>query len=172
MKKITLAITDQLMAQLGLTAAADELAVATAIKDLSVKAAKVDTIQAQLVTTQQKNTELETELTAIKGKANKDAIKAMLDAALEGNKISVELSKQLEKDYAENPDGLKTVLTSMGAYTSVVGQIQQEAKKDSSKYDGRSWDDIFEKGEMDAFRTGHPDAYKKLYKETFKSDPA
>lgn len=171
MKKITLAITAELMAQLGISDGADDMAVAHAIKNLSIKAGKVDTVTAQLTTAQTRNTELEGEVKALKNAANTEQVTAMLATALEDKKITVELSAQLAKDYAENPTGLKVVLEGMGMYSSVVGQIQQTAKTDLSKYEGKGWDELWESGQMEAFKKASPEGYKKLYKETFGEEP-
>lgn len=171
MKKVTLVITAQLATQLGITDGADDVAVANAINTLSIKASKADTLQKQLDTATERNTELAGEITDLKNADNKKHVTALLTAALAEKKITAALSAQFEKDYASNPDGLKTVLEGMGAYTSVVDKIREVAKKDASAYEGKSWDELWDAGKIDAIKSDCPEAYKVLYKKEFGSEP-
>lgn len=168
MKKITLAITPELMAQMGLTDAADEMAVATGIKNLADKAKKYDTVQAALVKSEQDKTELTNKLAALTGDQNKKDVGAILDKALTvDKKITVALKNQFEKDYAGNPEGLKVIIDAMPSYASITDQIDKGEKSAYTKYESKGWDEIMDAGNMADFKRDYPQQYEALHKKTF-----
>jgi len=167
MRKITLQITAELCAVLGITNSADDAAVGLAIVDA---AKKVGTLTTELATEKATITRLQKEITDAATATNAKEIKALLDNAQEKKGITNELRAQLATDYATNPKGLNTLLEGMGAYMSVVDAIEKVNTIDLSKYTGKSWDALMEGGLIEAFKKESPAGYKKLYKETFPGE--
>ncbi len=165
MKKITFQITDSLRAKLGIADNADDTAIAQSIVDTAERSARVT---AELATEKQTTARLQKELNDIKAGASAAANKELLDKAGESGKVSNELRAQLEKDYADNTEGLKKVLEGIGAYVSVTQVIEKGKETTAAKYAGKSWDELMESNQMEAFKKDCPAAYKALYEETFK----
>jgi len=66
-------------------------------------------------------------------------ITGLLDRALEDKKITVELKSKLAADYAENTEGLKTLLAAMPAYRSIADQLRtRQQDKTEAQWE---WDD-------------------------------
>ncbi len=173
MKKVTLVINAELMAVMGLTDSADEAAFGTAIKQLAEKAQKVDTVQAKLDTANKRVTDLETEIEAVKATGTKAEITALMDVAVNEGKMDVPMRAQLEKDYANNPDGLKKLVATMKPYQSVTGQIENLQAKagDAKRFEGKSWDELMTGNLLDEMRAHHPELYKAVYKKEFNEEP-
>jgi len=146
-------LSPEAAAELKLAASSDSAAINAAIIQLGARANKA-----------------ETDLANLQKESKANEVKALLDAGLEAKKITVALSTQLGKDYAENPTGLKTILDGMGTYTSVTSQIDEAAKKLALKYEGKDWDQLKDSNLMADFKKECPDQYRELYKKTFKKD--
>ena len=155
MKKITLSITPALIALLNLSDDADEASINKGIQDLA------DT-----------NKDLLTQIATQKKDASKKEIDGMLEAALAGKKITVELKTQLSADYADNAKGLKKVLDGLGVYIPLAEQISKAGEEKAKKFHDLSWDEIMEKNLMNELKSDMPDLYKQIYKKTFGKEPA
>ncbi len=173
MKKITLGITPELIAQLGLAGDPDELAVGNAIGQLAAKAKKYDQAAADLNASQTQLTALETQLADLKAAGVKAVVTGLLDAALTDKKINVALQAQFAKDYATNPDGLKVVLASLSPYKSVTDAIAAKESQlaDLKLFEGKSWDDLMKADLLPTVKADHPELYKALYKKEFGFEP-
>jgi hypothetical protein len=127
-------------------------------------------VNAAIITLAGRANKAEADLKEYQETAKKAEVKALLDVALEGKKVTVELSAQLEKDYANNPAGLKALLQGMGAYVPVTQRIDEAAKKIALKYEGLTWDDMMEKGLAKDCKLEAPEVYASIYKKAFKKD--
>ena len=168
MRKITLSITPELCAQLGITDSANDDAIGAAIVATAKKAAKVDAIQGQLDAATTAKGTAEAALVTFKTDLSKKENKELLDKAVTDKKITVEVRDQFEKDYAANTEGLKTVLTAMGAYTSVVDQIAAKSGVLPAKFANKSWDELYEANLLVELKAKHFDFYKQLWEEEHK----
>ena len=133
----------------------DETAVVTAINSLVAKADKADEYKDLL---DAKELELETE----KGLNVAKEVKDLIAGGKAGKKLTNELAAKLEKDYADNPSGLKDLIDTIPAQVSVT-----EEMKDSGKFEGKTWDDLYTSNELETVRQTFPDLYDKLKNEKF-----
>ncbi len=173
MRKITLTITSELCAQLGITDGADETAVGAAIVALSKKAAIVDTLRTQKETAEREKTEAETKLAGIETATMTKEVNDLLDGALTAKKITVAMKTQFAIDYAKNPAGLKIIIDGMKGYASITDAIEnhQTSAADAMMYVGKSWDQLMEGNMLETMKEKHPDLYKAAYKAEFKVEP-
>jgi len=174
MKKITLLISTELMSQLGITDSSDDAAIGTAIKTIAAKAAKVDSLTSQLNTATAEKEALETKVTALENAGTTEKVTTILEAALKANTITVALQKQLAKDYATNPTGLKTIIDGLKPYQSVTEQIEKQANsaEGAKAFAGKKWDELMQANLLEDMKANYPDLYKAVYKAEFGSEPA
>ena len=128
----------------------DESAVVTAINNLVDKADKADEYKDLL---DAKDLELKT----VKAETVTKEVQDLIAAGKAGKKLTNELASKLEKDYAENPSGLKDLIDTMPAQVMINDEL-----KDSGKYDGKTWDDLYTSNELETVRRSFPDLYDKL----------
>jgi hypothetical protein len=164
MRKITLAITPELCTQLGIVDSASDDVVAAAIVSTARKAAKVDALETQITALKQEKATAEASLVTVKAVQNKKEVDAMLEEAITAKKMTVEVKAQFAKDYAANPEGLKTLLTAMGAYTSVVDQLKGKGEL-PKKFEGKNWDDLRKEGLLIELKTDYLDTYKEVWEK-------
>lgn len=163
MKQIKLSAAQ--LAAMMLNESADEAQVEAKLNDLVAKAAKVDSLTAQLNEANTAKTTAEQALATYKGQVQKDQIAAMLDAAV-GKKITVETKAQLAKDYAENAEGLKALLAALPEYNGVVKNLNPQATK-VAELVAKGWDALDKAGELEALKAASADAFFDLFKEKF-----
>lgn len=146
------------LAALNLTAEAEESAVQTAFQELVSKAAKVPG--------------LETQLNDLRAQVCKDKVEGILKTALDANKITKELSDRLAKDYATNPEGLKSVVDGLPVYKSVTDRLDEETPdKKFAPLMAKSFNDLMESGEAEILKKQAPELYKQKFKEEFGHEP-
>ena len=127
----------------------DESAVVTAINSLVAKADKADEYKDLL---DAKDLELKT----VKAETITKEVQDLIAGGKASKKLTNELATKLEKDYAENPSGLKDLIDTMPAQVLVTEQ------KDNSKYEGKTFDDLYSSGELENVKNDFPDLYDKL----------
>jgi hypothetical protein len=127
----------------------DEPEVLAAITNLVEKANKADEYKETLA-------EKETELKTVKAETITKEVKDLIAGGKASKKLTNELATKLEKDYAENPSGLKDLIDTMPAQVLVTEQ------KDNSKYEGKTFDDLYSSGELENVKNDFPDLYDKL----------
>ena len=71
------------------------------------------------------------------------------------------MAEKLSKDYAENPSGLKDLIDTLPAQVLVTEQ------KDTGKYEGKNFDDLYSSGELETVKNEFPDLYAKLRDEKY-----
>lgn len=170
MKKVTLVIDENLYNSLGLTNAADEAAVATAIKSLATKAGKADELQNKLASAETAKATAENALADYQKQVKQEKVKTLLANALSENKITKEASDAFESDYSGNPEGLEKVLNSLKAYVPMTNQLAKGDQELPEKFKGKTLHDLFNSGDLEEVRANHLEHYKTLYKEQFKKD--
>lgn len=165
-------ITPELMAQLGLTDAADDTAVVMAIKKTAEQAAKVPQLQSSLDLLKTENTTLKTANEAYElatAAAKESEVDALLNKAVADTLISKELSDRFRADYKGNPEGLEAVIGGLKPYQSVTDRLKGDG--DASKFEGKTYDQLFESGELEQVRNQHPEMYKSVFRARFGKDP-
>lgn len=142
-------VTAAVLGQLNLQANASDDQFATALSDLVAKAAKSDA--------------LEKELSDLKAAQSKEKVQDILKKGVTDRKITKELSATLEKDYAQNPEGLQALVNAMPAQSLVAdgkgGNIPTDLPE---KFKGKSFDDLYVSGELEELKANFPDYYVTL----------
>lgn len=132
----------------------DESAVVTAINNLVAKADKADEYKDLL---DAKDEELKT----VKAETVTKEVQDLIAGGKTAKKLTNELAAKLEKDYAENPSGLKDLIDTLPA------QVLVTEKKEAGKYDGKTFDDLYSSGELETVKKEFPDLYEKLRDEKY-----
>jgi hypothetical protein len=100
---------------------------------------------------------------------NKAIISALLDRALEDKKVTVELRGKLANDYADNPEGLRSLLAAMPAYRSILEHLKNTPQdKNETQW---QWDDYEQNDatgkKLKDLRANDPVRYKELFEGKF-----
>ncbi|MDD4217459.1 MAG: hypothetical protein PHZ24_09015 [Bacteroidales bacterium] len=147
MKQITM--TAAMIAALNLSDNSTEDAYQGAINDLIDKASKYDVVKK--------------ELDDLKASSSKAEIEAILKKGMGDKKLTKDLSDKLLVSFGNNPKGLQELVDSMPAQTRVT-----EHKGDvdvPEKYAGKSFQDLYVSGELEAVKRDYPIYYKSLTKQ-------
>lgn len=148
-----------LLAALNLSDDAAESEALEAIQNLIDKADKADEYKDLL-------DKKEIEVKDLKAESTKKEVKSILEKGQADKKLTNELSAKLEKDYADNPEGLQDLVDTLPAQVSVNAEIQ-DGDKELAKFEGKSWDDLYSSDELETVRTKFPDLYTKLKDEKY-----
>jgi ATP-dependent protease ClpP protease subunit len=147
---------------LGLNDNADNATVVAALKSVIAKAAKVT----QAETAQKK---AQDDLEEYKKGAVTKEITAMLDGATKANKITAKQKGIFAKQYAEDADGLKELLDTMG-FTSITSKIN-ESDKDAEHFGpevtalmAQGWDKLDRSDRLGELKALSEKAFNALYK--------
>lgn len=149
----------KLLAALNLSDDAAESEALEAIQNLIDKADKADEYKDLL-------DKKEIEVKDLKAESTKKEVKSILEKGQADKKLTNELSAKLEKDYADNPEGLQDLVDTLPAQVSVNAEIQ-DGDKELAKFEGKSWDDLYSSDELETVRTKFPDLYTKLKDEKY-----
>lgn len=174
MKKVTLVITPELHAQLGLTDSADEAAVGAAIKALCNKAAKVTALQAKADKADEltaENVELKNKVQTIEAKAADAKLEAMLDTAVKEGRITNAVKVQFAIDYKGKTDSLKVILDAMPKQKLITERLEEAAKgteEGRKEFEAKSWDEMDKAGTLLECRQKYPDVFSAKYEAKFK----
>ena len=147
--------TALMLSAMNLTATAEEADVHKAFNDLVAKAAQAD--------------KLSKELKDLQDKHCKEAVDALLSSAEKENKITKELSTQLSKDYATNPEGLKTLLAGMSPYKSITTELGASGGANDFGKDlaSKSWDELAALDKLEELKAKNLTLFKQKFKEEF-----
>ena len=167
MKKVTLVIDENTMADLGLTNSSDDAAVGVAIKNALNKAKKVDDLQNKLDVATQAKSKAESDLVNYKQEQTTLKVKAMLTNALDAKKLTKEVADQFETDYAGNPEGLEKVLNAMKPYTPIANQVKPEGEPKNKLELVKEYDEKFLSGELEELKNSNPEHYNALKEAKF-----
>lgn len=149
----------KLLAALNLSDDAAENEALEAIQNLIDKADKADEYKDLI-------DKKETEIKDLKAESTKKEVKNILEKGQAEKKLTNELAAKLEADYAENPIGLQDLVDTLPAQVSVTEGIQ-DGDKELSKFEGKSWDDLYSSDELETVRTKFPDLFEKLKNEKY-----
>jgi hypothetical protein len=142
------------LSAMNLKAEASEVEVTTAFNDLVAKAAKADGLQKQL--------------NDLHAQVSTDKVKDILSAALAAKKITKAESDILEKDYATNPAGLKSLVDARPAYTSItekLGDKTEGNEKRIADLSAKSFDDLMSTGESVELQKLAPEVWTQKVKD-------
>lgn len=129
----------------------------------------------------QKNSDMTLQLEQQRVEAVTKEVTAMLTGAVEGKKITAELSNVYAVQFANNPSGLKAVLAAMPGFVSVSTQInQQDVNNGNSQVQFKpevvalvkeGWDALHKSNRLVSLKQADPVAYKELYKTKYGCYP-
>lgn len=173
MKKVTLVIDEALCNALGISNAADETAVASAIKSLGEKAKKVDELKNQLDAAKSEKDKAVNDLAEFKTAQADNEVKALLDAAQEAKTLTNENRAVLEVDYKGNPDGLKKVLNMFTPQTVIKDKLDggtPDAAQETASLKAE-FEKLDKSGELANVAKNEPERYKTLYKAKYGVEP-
>jgi hypothetical protein len=110
----------------------------------------------------------DTKITELEGKVSafeKQKVNDLINQAIADKKISADEKSTYiglaEKDYA----GVKKILDKMQGVSPVSGQLKQQGV--SSKYEGKTWDELDRAGLLASLKAEAPELYNQLYKNKF-----
>ena len=152
-------ITKEMLQALNLSESANTETITLALKNLVATAAKVPVLEA-------KARDLEAQ-------ANKADIDEILQQAKTDRKITTELQAVLETDYANNPEGLRSLVATMPAYKSIQDLSSSKTRSLISAPNEESWTwEDYEKKDpagkkLRDLKATDPDTYQRLYTERY-----
>lgn len=166
LNKLPLQLPGELYRVLNLADAADEQMILDAVNDLSSKKLELEAANIKL---QNDKTALQQKLDELKTESLQSEVGALLDKALDENKITNELREHLAADYASNPEGLKALLDAMPAYQSIVDRLKLSNRHQSEtewKWEDYESNDPAGK-KLEELKAADPERYKKIFDERF-----
>jgi hypothetical protein len=95
-----------------------------------------------------------------------NAVKGLIAAGLADKKLTQDLATKLEKDYAENPEGLKDLIAALPAYQSIADMVHT-AGGSAANLAAKSWDDLDKGGHLEALKAQDLNTFKAKFKERF-----
>ena len=151
---------------LNIVTEADEMVVATAVRELVTKA---DELQMENKVLRNDKYNLQQQIEDINKARTRNEMIALLERALEDRKITSELSGKLASDYATNPEGLRSLLAAMPAYQSIA-ELLKTKQQDRSEAQWQ-WDD-YDKNDttgkkLKDLRANDPIRYRELFEKKF-----
>ncbi len=151
---------------------ADDTSVLHAIKGIGMKISKSGELEAENKNLLDDKILLQQELSELRSQHIQYEVAALLDAALEGRKITRELKEKLSADYANNPEGLQSLLSAMPAYISIVENLRNTEREKAEMQWG--WDDFEEQDpsgrKLKELKANHPERYKEIFKNKFEAE--
>jgi len=163
-------ITAEQLADLKLDGSkADANAVGVALKALVAEAARVPQLEADLAAEKKSLEETQKALKDLKAATAENQIKDLIDVATKEGKVTVAAAEQLKKDYANNPEGLRSLIATMPVYNSITGAIEKsnEVVKGLSE---KSWNELDKEGLLPELKAKDFNLFKTKFKEAFKAD--
>lgn len=163
MHGVSIQLTKDTLAVLGLppTATADQAT--QAITALLDKAKQIATIEARVTTLQNDLTNKEQELKDYKAAETAKEVSAILDKGIEAKQLTAQTRAQLEKDYAANPEGLKAVLATMPSYNGIVSRLNAPGSGTLPKeYEGKDYIAMYKADLLAECKEKYPDHFAAL----------
>ncbi len=169
MKSIQLPITAALMAILGIAENADANAVERAITNLSTTNTRLKGDNDALKAT---NKELQDKYDEVQNASTEKEVADILNQGEKDKKLTAELKAALATQYKGRPNELKDLVAKMPAYQSITDQLDKGKGDAKDKYANKTWDELHKAKLLESMRAEQPDAFKALYRETYKREYA
>lgn len=144
-----LVLTGVMLVGLNLMATATQPEADKAFLDLVAKAKQAD--------------DYKQKLEDLEAKQKTESVQAILKTGIDEGKITKELSAQLEKDYKDNPDGLKALVATMQPQFRVTGKTA-DLSGIPEKYRGKTKEELYVSGQLESLKAECPEYYEKLMK--------
>lgn len=143
------AMTAAIFAALSLSDNSTDNEFESAINNLADKASKYDAVKK--------------ELDDLKRSSSKVEVEAILKKGMEEKKLTKELSDKLLVSFGDNPKGLQDLVDSMPVQTRVTETTDNVDVPE--KYAGKSFNDLYVSGELEAVKRDCPAYYESLTKK-------
>ncbi|MDR2472153.1 MAG: phage protease [Tannerella sp.] len=124
---------------------------------------QADTAFADLLARANRTDALEKELKELKASQNSEALAAIIAAGKKDGKLTVELAAKLEKDYAGNPEGLKSLVDTLPAQNRVTGKAA-DLSGVPEKYRGKTREDLYVAGLLEPLKSECPEYFNQIMK--------
>lgn len=173
MKKVTLVITEELANALGVSNAADDTAIAGAIKTMADRAKLADEYKNKYDTAKSEKEKAENDLANFKAEQSDKEVKELLDAAQEAKTLTNEDRKSLEEEYKGRPENLKRVLAMLKPQTVIKNSLNEgggDEGKDTAALKAE-FEKLDKSGELANVAKNEPERYKTLYKAKYGVEP-
>lgn len=144
-----LVLTGAMLAGLNLMADATQTQADAAFADLLAKAKRTDDAE-------QKFKDLQAE-------RMQEAVQNIIRQGKEEGKLTNELAAELEKDYKDNPEGLKNLVAKMPKQPRVTG-IASDLSAIPEKYRGKTKQQLYVDGLLESLKADCPDYYEQIMK--------
>lgn len=139
------------VAMLGLPGLADGATAADAVqavKNLADKAARLEAA--------------EKELAELKSSVTSSKVKILLDGGIKEGKLTKLVAEKLETAYADDPDGLESLLATMPVFASIHDKLEHDVPE---KYKGKTFQELYISGDLADIKEKYPEFYNQLKKE-------
>lgn len=156
---------NEVIAFLGITASASEAQVVAAIRELKVKAQRVEAAEAEAKQAKEKQTEAEAKADKAIKQAATEKIEVLVNGAVNAGKIMQGDKDRYVKLATADFDTTKELLDSMQAYVSVNGSITGANTSEKSlreKFAGKTWDDLHKSNDLAAIKASAPEFFEEL----------
>ena len=147
--------------------AADEASAINKVADLN---AKIETLTAEKTELENKVTEKDTELKTLKDAAKeqmKETVNQVVDAAVESGKLLKDKAEDIKEKYAENLDGLNSMLAAIPEPKPAKVSDIFNAKKEDGKQetDAEAYERMMkdEPEALNTLKTSNPEKFEKMY---------
>lgn len=136
------------------------------LKSLVSKASRVSGLERDLADLKLEKENVSKELSDFKAEINQEKIKDLLDAGQDAGKITAKIAKDLADKYADDAEGLKSLIDNLPSYASLTDKIDK-ANQSPHGLVGKSWDELDRSGKLPDLKLQDLDAFKEKYKEKF-----
>lgn len=170
MKKITLVITEELFNNLGLQNGSDEVAVATAIKNMVSENQRMG---AEVTKLTNANTTLQNKVNGFENADKGEQVKKLLDEAQKEGAATItnEQRTVFENTFKDNPEGLKTVLSTFKPIVNVTDHITDKGNEARGEVLNKmDWDALDKAGHLVELKNNFPSIFQNKYIAQFGQD--
>lgn len=141
-----------------------ELTLQEALEQLAANKTAMEQLQAQ---NQELQTKLDNQTQQLQA-AHDQELQALVDAAVADGRIQQAHSDKWTELLHLAESTTRSLLESLAPATSLSAQLKQHA--DTSRYAGKSWNQLDVAGQLAAYKRDDPEGFRALYKDTFGKD--
>lgn len=139
-----------------------------AITKTMQKAGRVEGLERDLELANTAKEKAVQDLEDLKVSVNKEKVEGILDLALEAGKITVKAKTDLTVKYADDPEGLQSLVDALPVYQPVSDKLKD--KGEATGMAELSWDELDRKGKLEDYKAEDLEGFKEKYKEKFGTD--
>lgn len=169
-KMSKLLLSGLMLQALALQATATESEMENAFADLVGKAKRSDELKADLDKKNLEVSNLKAEIELTKATHEDAKVNEMTDKALAEKRITKALADKLKIQYKGKSVELKAILDELPVYMPITSQLG--AGTSGNEWEKKTWQELFESGELAAVKEKNPELYKAKFVEKFGKEPS